>query len=140
MTITAQKKVSIEYTLSLENEEIVATNVGSQPLTYVHGTNQIIPGLEKAMEGMKIGDSKQVTVKPEDGYGPVIQEAIVEVSKEQLPPETWKVGAKVQGQGPGGQILRGQVTDIKDDKATIDFNHPLAGKTLFFEVKVLDIQ
>lgn len=140
MTITAGKKISIEYTLTLENKEVVDTNVGSQPLTYVHGSDQIIPGLEKAMEGMKIGDSKHVTVKPEDGYGPVIQEAIVEVSQDQLPPDAWKVGAQLQGQGPGGQTLRGQVTEIKDDKAIIDFNHPLAGKTLFFEVKVLDIQ
>jgi FKBP-type peptidyl-prolyl cis-trans isomerase SlyD len=140
MTITSGKKVSIEYTLTLGNEEVVDTNVGGEPLTYVHGSNEIIPGLENAMEGMEIGDTKHATVEPEDGYGTVIQEAITEASRDQLPPDAWKVGARVQGQGPDGQMLRGLVTEIRDDKAIIDFNHPLAGKKLFFEIKVLDIQ
>ena len=140
MTITAGKKVSIEYTLTLENKEVVDTNVGGQPLTYVHGSNQIIPGLENAMEGMEIGDTKHATVEAESGYGTVIQEAITEASRDQLPPDAWKVGAWVQGQGPDGQMLRGLVTEIRDDKAIIDFNHPLAGKKLFFEIKLLDIQ
>lgn len=140
MTITTGKTVSIEYTLTLENKEVVDTNVGSDPLTYVQGSSQIIPGLEKELEGMKIGDTKNVTVKPEDGYGPVIKEAIVEVKKEQLPEGACEVNAQVQAQGPDGQMLRGQVTELKDDIAIIDFNHPLAGKTLVFEVKILDIQ
>ena len=140
MTITSGKTVSIEYTLTLENKEVVDSNVGGEPLTFVHGSNQIIPGLETAMEGMKVGDTKKVTVNPEDGYGPVVQEAIVEVEKDQLPEGARQVDALVQAQGPDGQILRGQVTELKDDKAIVDFNHPLAGKTLFFDVKVLDIQ
>lgn len=140
MSITAGRKVSIEYTLTLENKEVVDTNVGGEPLTYVHGSNQIIPGLENAMEGMEIGDTKHATVEPEDGYGTVIQEAITEARRDQLPPDAWKVGARVQGQGPDEQMLRGLVTEIRDDKATIDFNHPLAGKKLIFEIKVLDIQ
>ena len=140
MTITSGKTVSIEYTLTLENKEVVDSNVGGEPLTFVHGSNQIIPGLETAMEGMKVGDTKKVTVNPEDGYGPVIQEAIIEVEKDQLPEGARKVDALVQAQGPDGQMLRGQVTELKDDKAIVDFNHPLAGKTLFFDVKVIDIQ
>jgi FKBP-type peptidyl-prolyl cis-trans isomerase SlyD len=109
-------------------------------LTFIQGAKQIIPGLEKAMTGMKVGESKNVTVQPEDGYGPVIDAAIFDVGKDQLPPEAWEVGAHVQGQGPEGQVVLGQVKQLREDKATIDFNHPLAGKTLFFEVKVLDIQ
>jgi FKBP-type peptidyl-prolyl cis-trans isomerase SlyD len=140
MTITPGKTVSIEYTLTLENKEVVDTNVGSDPLTYVQGSNQIIPGLENELEGMKVGDTKNVTVEPEDGYGPVIKEAIVEVKKEQLPAGACEVNSQVQAQGPDGQMLRGQVTELKDDIAIIDFNHPLAGETLVFEVKILDIQ
>lgn len=140
MTIATGSTVSIEYTLTLENKEVIDTNVGGEPLTYVQGSSQIIPGLESALTGMKVGDTKQVKVDPEDGYGPLIKEAIVEVDAEQLPPNTREVNAHVQAQGPDGQILRGQVTELKDDKAIIDFNHPLAGKTLFFDVKVLDIQ
>lgn len=140
ITIQSGKKVSIEYTLKLENKEIVDTNVGKQPLTYTQGSHAIIPGLEKAMEGMKVGESKHVTVKPNDGYGPVQKKAIVEVGKDKLPPDAWKEGASIQARGSGGQILHGKLIKIKGDKATIDFNHPLAGKTLFFDVKVLTIQ
>lgn len=140
MTITTGKTVSIEYTLTLENKEVVDTNVGNDPLTYVQGSSQIIPGLENAMDGMKVGETKQVTVEPEDGYGPVIQEAIVEIDREQLPQGACEVDALVQAQGPDGQVLRGQVTKVEDDKAVVDFNHPLAGKKLFFDVKVIDIQ
>ena len=140
MTIAEGKTVSIEYTLTLEDKEVIDTNVGGQPLTYVHGSNQIIPGLEKAMLGMQVGDSRNVTVEPEEGYGHTIEEAIIEVEKEQLPPEVFKVGAQVQGQGQEGQVVRGQVTGIDGDTAVIDFNHPLAGKTLFFDIKVLDIK
>jgi len=140
MTITAGKNVSIEYSLSLENKEVIDSNVGGEPLSYVQGSNQIIPGLENALEGMKVGESKKVSVGPEEGYGPVIPEAIVEVGKEQLPLEAFQVDAQVQAQSPDGDVLYGQVTKIEDDTATIDFNHPLAGKTLFFDVKVLDIQ
>jgi FKBP-type peptidyl-prolyl cis-trans isomerase SlyD len=142
MTIAEGKTVSIEYTLTLEDKEVIDTNVGGQPLTYVHGSNQIIPGLEKAMLGMQVGDSRNVTVEPEEGYGHTIEEAIIEVEKEQLPPEVFKVGAQVQGQGQGqeGQVVRGQVTGINGDTAVIDFNHPLAGKTLFFDIKIIDIK
>jgi len=140
MSIGEGSTVSLEYTLTLQDKEVIDTNKGGQPLTFVYGTKQIIPGLEKEMAGMKIGESKNVTIQPEEGYGPVIEQAIIEVEKDKLPAEAWQVGANVQGQGPGGQIVRGQVTALREDKATVDFNHPLAGKTLYFEVKVLDIQ
>jgi FKBP-type peptidyl-prolyl cis-trans isomerase SlyD len=140
ITVTEGSNVSIEYTLALQDKEVIDTNKGGQPLTFVYGASQIIPGLEKAMTGMKIGESRNVAVQPLEGYGPVLEEAIIEVGKDQLPPDAWQIGAHVQGQGPEGQVVRGQVKRLQDDKATIDFNHPLAGKTLFFEVKVLDIQ
>ena len=140
MTISEGSTVSIEYTLTLEDKEVVDTNKGGQPLTFVYGSKQIIPGLEKEMAGLHIGDSKQVTVQPEEAYGPVLEQAIIEVDKERLPAEARQVGAHVQSQSPEGQVVRGQVTALQDDKATIDFNHPLAGKTLYFDVKVLDIQ
>ena len=140
MHITAGKKVFVEYTLTLGNKEVFDTNVGSEPLAYVQGSDQMIPGLEAAMEGMKVGDSKHVKIKPEDGYGPVLREAIVEVAKDQLAPDARNVGARIEGRGPSGQILTGQVQKIKDDKVVVDFNHPLAGETIFFQVKVVDIQ
>jgi len=140
LTVKEGSNVSVEYTLTLQDKEVIDTNKDGQPLTFVYGAKQIIPGLEKAMTGMKVGESRNVTVQPQDGYGPIIEEAIIEVDKDKLPPDAWQVGAHIQGQGPEGQVVRGQVKGLQDDKATIDFNHPLAGKTLFFEVQVLDIQ
>jgi FKBP-type peptidyl-prolyl cis-trans isomerase SlyD len=140
MTISSGKKVSIEYTLTLENKEVADTNVGREPLTFEQGSHQIIPGLEKAIEGMKAGESRKVTIKPEDAYGPVVKEAIIEVNKVRMPQNSWKVDGQVQAKGPGEQVLVGRVTEIKGDKAVVDFNHPMAGKTLFFDVKVLTIE
>jgi FKBP-type peptidyl-prolyl cis-trans isomerase SlyD len=140
MTISTGKKVSIEYTLKLEDNAVVDTNVGTNPLTYVHGSQQIIPGLEKEMEGMKIGDSKQVTVNPEEGYGPVNKAAFVEVNKEQLPQDALQVGVMLKGQDANGQAVHARVAEIKEKTVVLDHNHPLAGKTLNFEVKVLDIK
>ena len=77
MTVSGGKEISIEYTLKLEDQSVVDSNVGGAPLVYVQGSNQIIPGLETAMEGMKTGENKQITVKPEEGYGKVEVEALV---------------------------------------------------------------
>ncbi len=140
MTVEEGKTIGIEYTLTLDDKQVVDTNVGGQPLTYVQGSHQIIPGLEKALEGMTVGDTKQVTVEPDEAYGQVIKEAIIEVDKSQMPEELWKVGAQVQAQGNDGRILRGKVVELKEKTALVDFNHPLAGKTLHFDVKILSIQ
>lgn len=140
MTITPGKTVSMEYTLKLESEQVVDSNVGGQPLTFVQGENQILPALETEMDGMNVGESKNIELAPEDGYGQVIKEAIIEVGRDQLPEDARQVGAAVQGQTAQGQALRGKVTQIDDQKAVIDFNHPLAGEKLLFEVKVLDVQ
>ena len=140
MTISLGNQVSIEYTLRLEDKQVIDTNVGSKPLTYVHGSHQIVPGLEKGLEGLKIGDSKQVTVKPEEGYGIVDQEGFREVEKEEIPKEALKVGAQLQGRYASGKRFSVRVAEIKDKTVVLDLNHPLAGKTLHFEVKVLDIK
>lgn len=140
MTISEGSTVSIEYTLRLEDKEVVDSNVGSEPLTYVHGSHQIISGLEKALEGMKIGDSKKVTINPEEGYGPVIQEAFVEVKKEQIPQDALKIDTQLQGRDANGRDFTARVAEIKDTTVVLDFNHPLAGRTLFFDVKVLEIE
>lgn len=140
MTVSSGTKVSIEYTLRLEDETVIDTNVGSEPLTYVHGSDQIIPGLEKGLEGMRIGESKQVTVKPEEAYGTVKPDAFMEVEKQKIPQNALRVGAHLEGRNASGQPVYAQVVEVKDQTVVLDFNHPLAGRTLFFEVKVLDVQ
>lgn len=139
-SIAKGKKVSFEYTLFLENQEKIAGNIGQEPLIYEHGAQEIIPGLERALEGMKSGDRKKITIKPEDGYGPLVNEAIVEVETAKLPRESRAAGAMVQLNMPDGEALEGLVTRVDGAKATVDFNHPLAGKTLYFDVKVLAVQ
>lgn len=139
MTISEDSTVSIEYTLTLDSGDVIDSNVDGEPLTFQQGKGQIIPGLEYALIGMGEGDQKKVSVTPEAGYGPVHDQAIVTLKREQLPEGAQEVGAQVQGQGPEGQVLQGKVTELSDTKATLDFNHPLAGENLHFEVKILKV-
>src|SRR5215471_6879211 len=139
-TVAEGKNVSLEYTLTLDDKSVVESNVGKQPLTYTHGTHQIIPGLEKALEGLAVGDTKEVTVPPADGYGEKDPNAVQEVQKKLIPPEALVVGTRLQGKTPDGHVLYPRVAEIKDDTVMLDFNHPLAGKTLHFDVKILAIQ
>jgi len=106
----------------------------------VHGKGEIIPGLEKEMAGMSVGGEKKVTVKPEEGYGPVDPRAFQEVPKDKLPPDALKVGAMLTATGPQGQAIPVRVHEIKESTVIMDFNHPLAGKTLLFDIKITEIK
>lgn len=132
--------VSFDYTLTDESGQVVDTSKGKKPMQYVHGKGQIIPGLEKELTGMPVGGEKKVKIKPEDAYGPVNPAAFREVPKDQLPAEGLKVGAMLLAQGPGGQSIPVRVHEIKENTVVMDFNHPLAGKTLSFDVKITDIK
>ena len=140
LTIADGHIVSLEYTLTLQNKEVLDTNVGSDPLTYTQGAHQIIPGLENALTGMKAGDRKQVTVAPKDGYGEIDQRRIQEVPLEHIPPDARKVGIELQGKDPQGRTVRPVIKEVKEQVAVLDFNHRLAGQTLYFDVTVLDVQ
>jgi FKBP-type peptidyl-prolyl cis-trans isomerase SlyD len=139
MSVSDGRTVSIEYTLKLEDQSVVESNVGGEPLTYTQGTHHIIPGLENALAGMKVGENKEVTIAPEEGYGHVNEDAFKEVGKDQIPPDAMKVGTMLQGRDPNGSSFAVRISEIKDETVVLDFNHPLAGKTLVFDVKVLDI-
>ena len=139
-TVGDGKRVSLEYTLTLEDQTVIDTNVGKTPLVYTHGTQQIVPGLEKQLVGLKTGDTKKVEVSPEEGYGEADPNRFQEVPTENIPEEARSVGKKLQGQGPDGQMMFAQVTEVKEKTIIVDLNHPLAGKTLFFAVKVLKIE
>jgi len=140
MTVSSGKEVSIEYTLRLEDKSVVDTNVGGEPLTYTQGAQQIIVGLESEVEGMAVGETKEVTVPPERGYGVMDAAAFREVDNTHVPEAARVVGAKLQGRDANGQSVYARVAQVKESTVILDFNHPLAGKTLFFEVKVLDIK
>lgn len=131
-------KAKFDYTLTV-NGKVADTSAGRGPLEYTHGAGMIIPGLEKELLGMKVGDKKTVTVKPEEGYGLVLQEAIKRVPKEAISnANELKVGDMV-GASNGGHTFRAVVKEIGEKEITLDFNHPLAGKELVFDVEIKEI-
>ena len=132
--------VSLEYTLKSPEGKILETSKGREPLKYIHGQKMMIPGLEKELTGMKVGGEKHVTVKPEDAYGNVDPNAVQEVPKEKIPPNGLKVGAVLAARSPQGVVVPMTVREIKEKTVVMDMNHPMAGKTLVFYVKVVDIQ
>src|SRR5262249_36347510 len=132
--------VSIQYTLYGEDGRIIESNKGKEPLKYTQGSHQIVPGLEKGLAGMKMGEEKRVKVMPEEGYGPVDPKGFQEFPKEKIPTEGLKVGAVLMARGPQGQQIPVRVHEIKEKTVVLDLNHPMAGKTLVFDVKILDVQ
>jgi FKBP-type peptidyl-prolyl cis-trans isomerase SlyD len=132
--------VSIEYTLKNDGGEVLDTNKGSAPLTFTQGQQQIIPGLEREMIGLHAGDEKKVVVKPEDAYGEVVPNAQQEVPKNVIPKEGLKVGTALTARSGSGEARPVVVKEIRENTVILDFNHPLAGKTLFFDVKVLGVE
>jgi len=140
--ITEGSKVSLEYTLAIDSGETVDTNTGDDqdPLVYTQGNNEIIPALEEELSGMAAGDEKKVTLEPEQAYGPVNPEAFQEVPLEQIPEDAREKGQLLIMQDQQGNKQQIRISEIRDETALLDLNHPLAGKTLHFDVKVLDVQ
>ena len=99
----------------------------------------MIPGLEKALTGMKIGDERHVIVRPEDAYGKINPNAVQEVPKEKIPANALRVGSVLSARSPTGTVVAMTVRQINENTVLMDLNHPMAGKTLVFDIKVLDI-
>ncbi len=140
MMIEKGKQVSIEYRLRLDDGTEVSSNVGKEPYTYVQGTLQIVPGVERELEGMNAGEDKSFVVEPEEGFGERSEEAFQEVNKSVVPKESRRVDAQLEGQDEQGGVFVARVAELKDDTVVLDLNHPLAGETLHFDVKVLDVK
>lgn len=132
--------VSIEYTLTLADGSTADSNVGGEPLVYVQGEQQILPALEARLLGMKSDETREITLTPEEGYGPVQSEGFQTVPLDIIPDDARHEGARLVGQGPQGEPIHAKVTEIKEDSAVVDLNHPLAGETLHFAIKVIDIE
>jgi FKBP-type peptidyl-prolyl cis-trans isomerase SlyD len=138
-TIQDNMAVEMDYTLTVDGE-VVDSSDGRGPFRYVHGKGQIVPGLERQLAGLSVGDSRQITVTPEEGYGAVDAEAFMEIPRTQMPPDAEPtIGQMLRGTDSNGQSFRATIHEIHDDTVTLDLNHPLAGKTLQFTVKVLTI-
>ncbi|MGL4982466.1 MAG: FKBP-type peptidyl-prolyl cis-trans isomerase [Treponemataceae bacterium] len=140
MIIEKNKVVTLEYTLTDEKNEILDSSKDLGALDYLHGYKNIICGLEKALEGKKVGDSFKVEIEPEDGYGMVQENLIVDIPRTQFDSETKiEVGMQFEAQNDSGvQVVT--VVDVSDDTVKINANHPLAGEKLFFDVEVINIR
>jgi FKBP-type peptidyl-prolyl cis-trans isomerase SlyD len=133
--------VSMHYTLTDDDNNILDTSEGAEPLAYLHGAGNIIPGLENALVGKSEGDSVQVRVEPAEGYGEVIPELIQAVDRAMFEGvESVEVGMAFEAQGPDGSVQRILVKEVVGDEVTIDANHPLAGIALNFDVKIVKIR
>lgn len=132
--------VSIEYTLTDDQGKVIDSNVGKEPLTFIHGAGQIVPGLEKELLGLKPGDQKKVQVKPEDGYGMPNPDAFQEMPRDSIPAEAQKAGTTLMAKAPDGRAMAVRVHEVKEKTVVVDLNHPLAGKTLNFDVTIKDIK
>lgn len=140
LVVAPGRQVSMNYVLSI-NSESVETTQGKEPLTFVVGSKSIIPGLENQLMGMSVGQDKKIIVDPQEAYGPIDPNAFKEVPRSAMPQDTeLKPGVVVEVEDPQGGSFPGVVWEVKTDSVVLNFNHPLAGQTLEFDVQILDIQ
>jgi FKBP-type peptidyl-prolyl cis-trans isomerase SlyD len=141
VVIANHKVVRIDYVLRNAAGEVLDSSEGEQPLAYIHGRHEIVPGLERELTGMAVGDTKKVVVPPSEGYGERVEEQVFPIPKAALPPGvTIEVGQTLVGEGDGGERVPVRVVEVRDDAIVVDANHPLAGETLYFEVTVREVR
>lgn len=133
--IAAGSQVTFTYTLSSEGE-VLETNVEAEPLVYTQGGGEILPALEAELVGLSAGDKKTVNLVAADAYGEIRQESMQEVPLDQLPEAARQVGAMLQAPGFPGPI---RVAEVRESVAVLDFNHPLAGKDLTFDIVIVAV-
>ena len=132
--------VSMEYTLRVDGE-VVDTSEGREPLEFIQGTGNIIPGLERELYDMVAGDSKKVAVAPADGYGDFEKEADVDVPRSEFPDNIpMEKGIEIQVRDQDGHPMYARIDSFSDETIKLDFNHPLAGKTLNFDVTIVAVR
>lgn len=132
--------VAMDYSLYIDGE-LVDSSKDAEPLEYLHGYGNIIPGLEREMTGLAAGDSKKVVVAACDGYGEFDEEAFLEAPRSEFPAEVkLEAGLELQLEDEDGQALYAQVEKVDEEKVFLNLNHPLAGKELHFEVTVASLR
>lgn len=140
MVIQKNRVVTIDYTLKDDSGEVLDASSPGNPLVYLHGNENIIPGLERELEGKEKGATLKVVVKPADAYGEYSDKLVAEVNKSAFEGvEELAIGMQFHAQDEDGSHMV-MITDIQGDTVTVDGNHPLAGETLHFEVSVVDVR
>ncbi len=141
LTVADGLVVSLDYTLRLDDGQVIDTTTDGDPLQFLQGGQQIIPGLEKALYGMGVGDEKDVELTPGEGYGNRNPDALELVPLDAFPADLELTeGMGLQLRDPAGQEVVAYVGEIRPDAVVLDLNHPLAGEKLFFEVKIADLR
>jgi FKBP-type peptidyl-prolyl cis-trans isomerase SlyD len=141
MNIADKLYVAIDYTLTLEGGQKIDKSPEGQPLGFIAGTGQIIPGLEKALMGKIAGENAKVVVEPEDAYGPVKDDLFQDIPKSQFPSDVEiKPGMAFEAQGPQGPFMISVAKINENETITVDLNHPMAGKQLHFDVNVVEVR
>lgn len=133
-------RVSIEYTLTLDDGSTADTNVGGDPLVYTQGEGEILEALEEALAGLAVNDEKQVRLSAEEGYGAVDPEAFARVEPDAIPDDARHVGAMLVAQDLEGERRAVRVVEVGAEEIVVDFNHPLAGQALNFSVRILGVE
>ena len=131
------RTVGIEYSLTLEDGLVVQSSAPGTALVYLHGRNQILPALEQALRGLFIGEERAIELRSGDAYGEVNPDAFQEVALEQIPERARLAGAQLSAEGFDGPIL---VEEVRKETVLLNFNHPLAGQTVIFNIKVISIE
>lgn len=140
MQIANNVVASLEYTLTDDQGNVIDSSVGGEPLAYLHGAGNIIPGLEDALEGKQVGDSFKVSIAPADGYGEKDEALLQEVPRSMFRGvDQIEVGMQFHAQTDHGmQVIT--VSKVEGENVTVDGNHPLAGQNLNFDVKVVEVR
>jgi len=141
VTIADKHVVAIHYTLTDDDGETLDSSAGRDPLMYLHGASNIIPGLESALTGKDVGDKVEVTVEPADAYGEIDGELVQSVPRDAFDGiEQIEPGMQFEARSPEGGSQVVVVKEVADDAVVIDGNHPLAGQTLHFDVSVEEVR
>jgi FKBP-type peptidyl-prolyl cis-trans isomerase SlyD len=142
-TIQANKHVVLDYELRADDGDLLdaSEGEGGQPIRYVHGYGMLVPGLEAALAGLRAGDERDILVPAEAGYGEYDEELVLEIERSEFPePAAVTVGDEFVAESPEGEEIPMTVVEVKDDAVVVDANHPLAGVTLRYSVKVRDVR
>jgi FKBP-type peptidyl-prolyl cis-trans isomerase SlyD len=141
MNIAKDSVVTLDYRLHLGDGKIIEESEQEDPLVYLHGYEEIVPGLEKALEGKTAGEALKVQVSPEEGYGEYDPDGVEEVPREDFPADLeLEAGGIISATDDEGDEVDFLVKEVRGQTVVVDFNHPLAGKTLHFEVKVREVR
>ncbi len=133
--------VAVHYTGKLEDGTVFDTSANRDPLEFVVGSGTVVPGFEEAVVGMEPGEAKSTEVSSEKAYGETREELVISVKREEVPPDVdLSVGQRLALRAPDNREIPVTVTDVDDTSVTLDANHPLAGKDLFFDIELVAIK